>query len=481
MFSSLRTRLWFSYALLIIILLLVVAVGITWAFLQSPRLLYPEAVYHLRVASETLGVRVMQELDSQAPLKRVQTLLQNQSSTEGLRVVVTDARHNVLLDTGGVTLPFTRILRADQARPIGANQVRTVRQQGGGLWLYMLRHYDNGDTLIVLTPAPAVPLALLYRDQFFSTFLVAALLALALAFILALLLGNWITAPLRRMVTASQAVARGEYPLVPVKGPVEVQELASAMNEMSHRVQTSQQSQRDFVANVSHELKTPLTSIQGFAQAILDGAVQTPEALKQAAGVIYHESDRMHRLVLDLLSLARLEAGTADLQHAPVDLSLLLGNVAEQFAPQASSAQVQIHTELQSVPGLLGDGDRLAQVFTNLVDNAIKFTPPGGSVTLADQRVEESVQVTVADSGPGIAPEDQTRIFERFYQVDKSRRGGAGHGTGLGLAIARQIVIAHGGKIWVESQPGQGSRFVVKIPLARADASNLVAKSKSKR
>jgi signal transduction histidine kinase len=254
---------------------------------------------------------------------------------------------------------------------------------------------------------------------------------------------------------------------------------------MSQRVQASQQSQREFVANVSHELKTPLTSIQGFAQAVLDGAAQTPEALQQAAGVIYNEASRMNRLVMDLLSLARLEAGTADLQSAPVNMDLLLRGVVEKFTPQAQAAQVDLREDIHDVPGLIGDGDRLAQVFTNLVDNAIKFTPPGGQVTVTAQPEDGWVTVRVVDSGPGIAPEDQARIFERFYQVDKSRRGGTGRGVGLGLAIAQQIVLAHHGKIWVESQSGQGSCFMVKLPLAKptaqADNSILTMKLKGKR
>src|SRR3990172_6378080 len=137
---------------------------------------------------------------------------------------------------------------------------------------------------------------------------------------------------------------------VKLRGPREVQELAQAFNDMNTRVQTSQKSQREFVANVSHELKTPLTSVQGFAQAILDGTAGTPEAQKQAAQVIYDESGRLHRMVLDLLALARLDAGTLDLQRAPVDLTALLNSIAEKFAPQARNANVDIHVETNPLP-----------------------------------------------------------------------------------------------------------------------------------
>ena len=141
-------------------------------------------------------------------------------------------------------------------------------------------------------------------------------------------------------------------------------------------------SQRDFVANVSHELKTPLTSVQGFAQAILDGTADTPESHQQAARVIYNEAGSMHRMVLDLLDLARLDAGTLELQCAPVDLPALLNNIAEKFSPQAHAAGVSIQVESAALPAVMGDGDRLAQVFSNLVDNALKHTPAGGTITL---------------------------------------------------------------------------------------------------
>jgi signal transduction histidine kinase len=319
------------------------------------------------------------------------------------------------------------------------------------------------------------------RDQFLSTFFLAGVLALLASIVLSLIMGRWIASPLGRMVNASRAVAQGENPSVPVEGPDEVQELARAMNDMSQRVQASQQSQRDFVANVSHELKTPLTSIQGFSQALLDGTAQTPEALHQAATVIFNEANRMHRLVLDLLSLARLEAGTADLQHAPVEMQALLQGIVEKFLPQARTAQIELSYSGKDLPAMLGDADRLAQVFTNLVDNAIKFTPAGGQVRVSAEVGNGALIVSVADTGKGILPEDQKRIFERFYQVDRSRRGGTIRGVGLGLPIARQIVLAHGGTLWVESQPAQGSRFVVKIPLSKTTDSPMSPKRSPKR
>ena len=177
----------------------------------------------------------------------------------------------------------------------------------------------------------------------------------------------------------------------------------------------------------------------------------------------------MHRLVLDLLSLARLEAGTADLQREPVHLPALLHAVLERFTPQARQAQVALSVQApQEAPAIIGDGDRLAQVFNNLVENAIKFTSAGGQVLLALRVEPGALLVSVQDSGKGISADDQARIFERFYQVDKSRaRENGRRGSGLGLAIVRELVEAHQGTIRAHSQVGQGTAFLVRLPVCR--------------
>ena len=183
--------------------------------------------------------------------------------------------------------------------------------------------------------------------------------------------------------------------------------------------------------------------------------------------------------LLDLLDLARLDAGTLDLQRTPVDLTALLNSIAEKFAPQAHAANVDIRVETASLPAFTGDGDRLAQVFTNLVDNALKFTPAGGSITLRAAQASSGIQVEVADTGAGISPEALPHIFDRFYQADPSRPGGQKHGSGLGLAIVKEIVGAHGGKISVRSEPGTGSTFSVSLPLTTPEASTIVSKQKT--
>jgi two-component system sensor histidine kinase ResE len=237
---------------------------------------------------------------------------------------------------------------------------------------------------------------------------------------------------------------------------------------MVERVHASAQSQKDFVANVSHELKTPLTSIQGFAQAILDDTAHSPEAKKQAAQIIYNESGRMHRMALDLLDLARFEGGIADLKMSTVDIGALLRGIVEKFTPQAQKAGIRLQVNVpDNLPQLIADGDRLAQVFTNLMDNALKFTPANGLVTLAAASAGDEMELSVTDTGIGVENEALPHLFDRFYQVDASRAGGDKHGAGLGLAIVKEIVQAHGGRIIVRSQAEHGTTFVIHLPLAR--------------
>jgi signal transduction histidine kinase len=271
--------------------------------------------------------------------------------------------------------------------------------------------------------------------------------------------------PLRRLAEAARAITAGDYSQrVEEKGPREIRTLAATFNQMVEEVQHTQEGQRDFLANVSHELKTPLTSIQGYSQAVLDGAVTDPA---RAASVIYDEAGRMRRLVEELLDLARLESGQARLRRAHVDLSALLGAVIERMTPQARERGVSLEHEVRALPGLTGDGDRLAQVFANLIDNAIEHTPNGGRVLVRAVEVDGGVEASISDTGHGISPEDLDRIFERFYQVDKSRVRGERKGTGLGLTISKELVEAHGGRIRAVSTLGQGATFIVWLPLPR--------------
>ena len=216
---------------------------------------------------------------------------------------------------------------------------------------------------------------------------------------------------------------------------------------------------RDFVANVSHEFKTPLTAIQGFAETLLGGALDDKTNRKRFVEIIREHAWRLARLTDDLLKLSRIEAGRLELELRPVSVQALVNGCVETARLQADPKGLQIHVHLaDGLPPVRGDGVQLAEVLQNLLDNAVQYTPPSGQIDVKAQSNGNEVTFTVADTGIGIPQSDLERIFERFYRVDAARSREAG-GTGLGLSIARHIVDAHGGRIWVESAVGQGSRF----------------------
>jgi signal transduction histidine kinase len=385
--------------------------------------------------------------------------------------VVADSQNG----TGRLTF-LPRQARSDPTVPGG--QAGRARDDFGGVWVYV--SYPAGAAEVVVA-APETRLAVLqyFGDNLLAPVLEAGVVAAILSALLSILIARSIASPLQRMAVTAQAIARGDYTHpAPVTGPKEVRTLGAALNSMAGEVQAAQQAQREFVANVSHELKTPLTSIQGFAQAIVDGAASSPEALRHAGGIIYDEADRLRRLVEGLLDLARLDAGRGAFHRAPVDLRLVLGVTADKFSLRAREKGVALQTSLPPVlPTLVGDADRLAQVFTNLLDNALKHTPQGGRVMLAAASADGGLAVSVADTGEGIPLEDQQHIFERFYQVDKSRaRPEARSGAGLGLTISKEIVEAHEGRVRVESVPGLGSKFTVWLPLALASDETVIAR-----
>jgi signal transduction histidine kinase len=308
----------------------------------------------------------------------------------------------------------------------------------------------------------------LLTDELTAPFVEGGVIALLLSLLLAFLVARWIADPLEQIITAAGTMPSGNLSPVEEHGPQEIRRLTRAFNSMAARLRASSAAQRDFVANVSHELKTPLTSIQGFAQALMDGTADQPGARRQAAEVIYNEAGRMHRMALDLLDLAKLDAGTADIKAAPVDVRALLRGVCERFQPMATNAGVDLKLSIpESLPAVMGDGDRLAQVFGNLVDNALKFTPRSGRVTVGAVENRREIQVSVTDTGRGIPAGALPHIFDRFYRADEARSGGHEHGAGLGLAIAQEVVMAHGGRISVRSAEGRGTGFVVHLPLTR--------------
>jgi two-component system, OmpR family, phosphate regulon sensor histidine kinase PhoR len=225
---------------------------------------------------------------------------------------------------------------------------------------------------------------------------------------------------------------------------------------------------RDFVANVSHEFKTPLTAIQGFSETLLGGAIDDPQNRERFLGIILEHSRRLARLTDDLLKLSSMDADRLELEIRRVSVSELIESCLETSQHRAAEKEVEVElaqsTQVGDLPDIAGDRRRLAEILQNLLDNATQYTLPGGRITVNAETRDADVIFTVSDTGIGIPKSDQSRIFERFYRVDAARSREAG-GTGLGLSIAKHLVEVHGGRIWVESEIGQGSKFHFSVPI----------------
>lgn len=220
----------------------------------------------------------------------------------------------------------------------------------------------------------------------------------------------------------------------------------------------------EFVSNVTHELRTPLTSIRGFAETLLEGALDDPDTARHFVGIIKRESEHLGRLIEDVLDLSRIETGRWKVRKEPIHLHELAAETVGRLSSKADSLGVDLRIAIPAdLPALQADPGRLAQVLINLVDNALKYTPSGGSVTVSAEELGAQVQVKVVDTGSGIPRADLPRIFERFYRVDKARSRATG-GTGLGLSIVKHIVEAHGGTVGVDSDTGRGATFFFTLP-----------------
>lgn len=216
---------------------------------------------------------------------------------------------------------------------------------------------------------------------------------------------------------------------------------------------------RDFVANVSHELKTPVTSLKGYAETLLDGALDDPETAREFVRIILTESERLRMLVDDLLELSRIESGKDSVEWQKIDVSALLHSLEVKLRPQLEARQIELTVVCpEKLPYAWGDYSMIEQVLTNLTDNAIKYSAIGEKVKIVASQESDGILFEVIDSGPGIPEHDLPRVFERFYRVDKGRNRKQG-GTGLGLAIVKHILETHGTRIQVESTLGRGSRF----------------------
>jgi signal transduction histidine kinase len=329
----------------------------------------------------------------------------------------------------------------------------------------------NGKTvgaIFVSTAASSFSARLI--DDFLQGLHAGIILAAGVTALLAIIIGFFllrqITSPLRDLKKAAQSIAGGEFQYqIPIRGNDEISEVAQSFNTMANELNRQEDQRRQMMADISHELRTPLTVLLGQVSALIDGVI--PLTVDQLEP-LEREVLLLTRLVGDLRDLALADAGQFKLEYQATDLSELLRNVSASFEPSLLEADLHYKPEIPAdLPMLDLDSDRFRQVLHNLLQNALRHTPAGGTITLSARQTDAAIRITIQDSGAGIPPEDLPHIFDRFYRGDNNRFRQY-HGSGLGLSISRTIIEAHHGCIKAESHPGQGTTFIIDLPLTAA-------------
>jgi two-component system sensor histidine kinase BaeS len=452
MLGTVAGRLFLSYLGVVAVVLVVAAITISGLFIRYEndvlRLRLQELSAPLLTAMQT-GLR-----GGQQPREVIETLAEQAQSADARLLVLANNRR-VLVDSEN-TLVGQTLAPPTQAGFGGFTD-------SDAQWLFVQQAFRPGATgpnpalIVVARPRAAFGDAL---RALVPSLLVAGAVAAGFALIVAGLLSRTITRPLRELVAGARRFAHGEYRTrVPVAGPGEVAELGGAFNEMAGEIERARDSEQAFLADISHELRTPLTSIQGFAQAIAEGEV-TGDAAPPAAKIIQRESRRLIRMVEGLLEVAKLQAGGPELARERIEASALVTSAVAALEVQAEEAGVRLDVATAGLPAVRGDPDRLAQLFTNLIDNAVKHSPRGASVAVRGSSEDGQAVVRVRDAGSGLPGGAQTRLFRRFYRGDNAQQSGAG----LGLAIAQAIAVAHGGAISARNVAEGGAEFTVRLP-----------------
>jgi len=388
------------------------------------------------------------------------------------RVRILDDRGTVLVDSGqGRQLTSGADLRADPlvARALSGEQAGRVREVGGETAMHVvLPALVEGRLVgVVYLSQPLRDVAAVLHDLRLRLLLSTAI-ALSLSALVGLLFSRAIASPLRRLTEAAGAVAQGQFDQqVPISSQDEIGRLSRAFNDMTARLRAARQMQVNFVADVSHELRTPLTAVKGMVETLRDGAVDDSQVRDRFLETVESETDRLIRLVNDLLLLSRADSEALNLRLAPVELASLAQAAVDRLATRAHARDVVLRIQTDPrAPQAWADPDRIEQVLFNLLDNALKYSRAGGTVVIAVGTGQDGVRsalVQVRDEGIGIPAQDLPRIGQRFYRADKARSRAEG-GSGLGLAIARALIEAHGGQLWLESQEGVGTTASFTLP-----------------
>ncbi len=388
------------------------------------------------------------------------------------RLLLLDNERYVVYDSGGGTIGtqialtqsrhFSGVLEA--AAPLGDQNylAAAVRLPG--------KRIDPLGASYVMLAQPESFVATAAAGDLAGRLLEAGGAALVVAMLLALVVSRSVTQPITQLAAAAEDIAAGNYSRrVSIKGHDEIGLLGSAFNRMAEAVERARKVQRDFLANVSHELKTPLTSLIGFSHALVDGSLLSDAERTRAATIVHEESERVLRMAQELLDLARVEAGTISMHITAVDLGGQLEQELEIIRPRAGARRLSVKLNVpEDIPPVAADPERLHQVLDNLLDNVVKYAPEGATVNATARFNGGSVETIVANPVGQHRP-DPDRMFDRFYRADPSRSAAAG-GVGLGLSISRELAVAMQGRLWADFDDSGNLRMHLVLPASREPA-----------
>jgi signal transduction histidine kinase len=443
---SLQFRLLLAFTLVV-----VVTIGATFFFIyqttRSQIRQFEEQVESMRLSR--IEVELSRYYYQRGGWEDIQPFIEQWGNIYGQRIILLDSQGTVVADSQGELLgepyqpdtPGTAISLPWERSAIGTFYITPEAPSGVGLISLQILYLAIG-----------------------RFFLWGALVAVAIAVALAFLLSRRTLAPVKALTSAAERLGQGDFSQrVQIKDRGELGELAQTFNSMAGDLEHTEKLRKNMVADVAHELRTPLSNIQGYLEALRDGVIK-PD--KETISSLYEEAALLSRLVDDLQELSLAEAGELKLVLRAEDIGELIRRAVAAAEAKKMATGLSLAMELpEGLPLVNIDARRIGEVLRNLLENAVEHTGKEGSITVAARQQGSWLEVSVADTGEGIPVEELPNIFERFYRVDKSRTRATG-GSGLGLTIARRLVEAHGGKITVESQPGKGSRFSFTVPVA---------------
>jgi signal transduction histidine kinase len=447
---SLQFRLLVAFTLVV-----VVTIGATFFFIyQTTR----SEIGRFEERAEDIRVgRIEDELSryyyQQRNWEGIQPFVEQWGNIHGQRIILTDTYGVVVADS-------EEELLGEQYHPDVPGRLLSPPWEGGAI----------GTLHISPEPPPGAgfppPHSLYLAIGRF--FLWGGLVAVAIAVAITFFLSRRILAPVKALTIASERLGRGDFSQrVKIKDKSELGELAQAFNSMAGDLERAEKLRQNMVADVAHELRTPLSNVRGYLEALRDGMIK-PD--KETIRSLYEEASLLSRLVDDLQELSLAEAGELKLVRQSEDIGELIRQAVAAVEAQERAKGLSLAVELsEKLPPVNIDSRRIGEVLRNLLENAVVHTGKGDTITVIAEQRENWVEVSVTDTGEGIPAEDLSNIFERFYRVDKSRARATG-GSGLGLTIAKRLVEAHGGKIEVQSEPGKGSRFSFTIPVTEQDS-----------